>query len=834
MNEVAVGISSPHAPAADDPLVAALADELTQRWRQGERILAETLLARHPELWDTPARALGLVYEEICIRQELGLAVSDQELARRFPRWRTQLDFMRACHDLLEPAPAAAPPRVGDTIAGYRLLAPLGTGAGGRVFLAAQPALGDRPVVVKLTARHGSEHCRLARLQHTYIVPLYAAHDDPARDLRVLCMPYFGGAAFDEVLSALGDRPVPQRVGADLLVRTRTDHLQWVGSADPLLASLSYPQAVCWIGACLAEALHYAHEVGILHLDLKPSNILMTAQGQPMLLDFHLARRPIAAGADAGEGLGGTPGYMPPEQEAGLRAVQCGRAVPHAIDRRADLYALGAVLYEALGGSLPYVPGRSPPLRRLNAQVSVGLSDIIERCLAAEPDRRFPDAAALADDLHRHLSDQPLRGVANRSWVERYRKWQRRNPTAKRTVSLWAAILAAAAIMLSWGAAAWRETRSDARRALHEARAQWQVRGEYTAARGRLHAALGNLNRWPRVDALADELAGAIAEVEEAEAAATRRAQARELHRLAERARVLYGVEGALRGQQRLGAACATFWERRRDLRRWLDASDQPGAVEDLTDVALFAAEVRLAASGANRRSALEQYLTRLDEIRELLGPSAVLETLRRRQLRALEMPVPTGPLPAVRSDWERFTLGRLALRDGDAAEAERYLEAALASLRHGFWPNYYAGIRRWRAGDFAGALACFSVCVGAAPAEPTVYYNRALAFAGLGDRANARADYDRALELDGSFASAALNRALLHYDAGDWASAERDLQHALAVGADAATVHYNLALVYHASSRDELARTHLERAVASDAAHAGAKALLRRLSPQP
>ena len=98
-----------------------------------------------------------------------------------------------------------------------------------------------------------------------------------------------------------------------------------------------------------------------------------------------------------------------------------------AVDGRADIYALGAMLYESLGGPLP-VDADSPPLARREPAGQPGLSDVVARCLAARPDDRYPDAAALADDLRRHLTDQPLLGVANRSLAERWQKWRRRRP----------------------------------------------------------------------------------------------------------------------------------------------------------------------------------------------------------------------------------------------------------------------------------------------------------------------------------------------------------------------------------------------------------------------
>src|SRR5207302_5302468 len=117
------------------------------------------------------------------------------------------------------------------------------------------------------------------------------------------------------------------------------------------LAQATYVEAVCWIGACLADALHYAHERGLLHLDPKPSNALLAADGQPMLLDFHLARAPLAAGGPAPSGLGGTPGYMAPEHQAALAAVAGRHDVPAAVDGRADVYGLGVLLCCAPGGA---------------------------------------------------------------------------------------------------------------------------------------------------------------------------------------------------------------------------------------------------------------------------------------------------------------------------------------------------------------------------------------------------------------------------------------------------------------------------------------------------
>jgi tetratricopeptide (TPR) repeat protein len=405
--------------AADSAWVAERVNALAAAWKRGQRVAVDDLLASRPEL--SREAAVRLVYEEVCLRRDAGQDVGTAEVVARFPQWKDELEVLLGCDRILRPL-AARPafPDVGALIGPFRLVAELGRGGAGRTYLAVEPALADRPVVLKVIPDDQEEHLRLARLQHTHIVPLFSEQTLPERGLRALCMPYLGGASLAQIFDTLDGIPLDRRRGRDLVAALDRVQLQAEPQTGPCrryLEAASYVEALCWIGMCLAEALQYAHARGLCHMDIKPSNVLITGDGQPMLLDFHLARGPIAAGECVLGRVGGTPGWMSPEQEAALRAVREGRCVPEAVDGGSDIHALGLLLRGALWGQQHQRP----------VGVSVGLADIIGRCLAPKRAARYRDAAALADDLRRHLNDLPLRGVANRSVLERWRKWQRRS-----------------------------------------------------------------------------------------------------------------------------------------------------------------------------------------------------------------------------------------------------------------------------------------------------------------------------------------------------------------------------------------------------------------------
>jgi serine/threonine protein kinase len=818
----------PAAGPAPDLVAEDLAAQMADAWQRGERPPAEAFLARHPEVAGHAEAAVRLIYEEVCQRETFGPAASAAEVVGRFPQWRSQIEVLLDCHDLLRPPAPALFPEAGSMLGDFHLQAELGRGALGRVFLATQPALADRPVVLKLTPRRGQEHLSLARLQHTHIVPLYAVQDFPDRNLRGLCMPYLAGATLAQLFERLEGRHPGLRTGRDLL-----EALQAVPApggrevdrapARKFLARAGYAQAVCWVGACLADGLHYAHERGLVHLDVKPSNVLLAADGQPMLLDFHLAREPVRAGDVAPEWLGGTRGCMSPEQQAGLAAVCEGRPVPADVDRRSDVYALGMLLYEALAGFPPPEGRVLPRLYRVNPEVSPALSDLVRKCLAPDPRRRYARAADLADDLRRHLNDLPLRGVRNRSLAELWGKWRRRRPHALALGSLWLAVLAAA-LAAGVGGLVWRGQRID------EARAALAEGGPLIEA-GEYAEAARTLERGVR---LAEGLAGADRLARDLEAQhlrALRGQAARELHALADHIRFLYAEDTLGPAQLRtLEGQCRAVWARRGKLASRPGASLPPDTErdipEDLQDLALFWAglHLRLAPEGQDGR---REVLKVLAEAEVLGGPSVLL----RRQRRALGDDCP-GEEPAPRTARDNYVLGRSLLEAGRLPEAAAALGRAVELQPQGFWPNFYQGVCAFRRGRYADAEACFRVCVALAPGRPECYHNRALARAALGQAEGALADCDRALSLVPDFAPALLNRGLLHLSGGRPAAARADLLRAGEAGADPAAVHYNLALVCLAQDDRAGARAEVDRALAEAPDHARARDLRARLRP--
>jgi hypothetical protein len=180
----------------------------------------------------------------------------------------------------------------------------------------------------------------------------------------------------------------------------------------------------------VAEAVQYAHEQGIVHRDLKPSNIMLDGAGQPVVMDFGLAKREAGEITMTIDGqVLGTPAYMSPEQAMGEA---------HKVDGRSDIYSLGVILYELLTGELPFrgtkrmllyqvLHDEPRPPRRLNDAIARDLETICLKAMAKEPGKRYGSARELAEDLRRWLRGEPITarpvGRLERAW-----RWSKRNP----------------------------------------------------------------------------------------------------------------------------------------------------------------------------------------------------------------------------------------------------------------------------------------------------------------------------------------------------------------------------------------------------------------------
>ena len=349
------------------------------------------------------------------------------------------------------PAPTAvsaplALPSTGEQFDDFKLLRELGVGAFGRVYLARQVSL-DRLVALKVSANRGHEGRTLARLEHAHIVRVFAEFVDPARDLRVLCMQFIPGTTLHRVIAELATLDPKQWSGRAIL-----DVLDGVDTGlvalDPAalrereyLAGYDFVEAVCWLGARLAEALAHAHDLDVLHRDLKPANVLLNRYGRPFLADFNVSFAASRAGDEADQ-FGGTLGYMAPEH---LDAFATGSGTsPEAVDERADLYSLGVVLFELCTGRLPFErrprSGRQleelvrelaaerhagPPSLPAERGVPGPLARAICRCLEPDPKQRYQSAAELARaldgcrELHRVERSLPPPGPLTRG----LRRW---------------------------------------------------------------------------------------------------------------------------------------------------------------------------------------------------------------------------------------------------------------------------------------------------------------------------------------------------------------------------------------------------------------------------
>jgi tetratricopeptide (TPR) repeat protein len=392
-------MSEPTSPEKTDPnptfdpalerRIEELADTYLEQLQSGAQPDRTALLSAYPDLSGPLESRLDLV--EVLLHLGRSAGSGDNLPAE------STLPFLADPRSL--PENVGTPAMIGR----FRIEKELGSGSFGRVYKAIDPQL-QRTVALKVP-RAGSlvtseeqerflrEARSAARLRHEGIVTVHEIAQ--VNGVSCIVSDFIDGPTLSDVLPSL---------------------------------ALDLPRAVKVL-IQVADGLEHAHRAGVVHRDVKPSNILLDRSGQTHITDFGLARRDEgeATVTYTGQVLG-TPAYMAPEQAAGEN---------ERVDARADVYGLGVILYQMLTGDLPFrgsarallqqVMNEEPrPPRQLNDQVPRDLETICLKCLAKEPERRYPSAGALTDDLRRFASGQPIQarpvGRLERSW-----RWCRRN-----------------------------------------------------------------------------------------------------------------------------------------------------------------------------------------------------------------------------------------------------------------------------------------------------------------------------------------------------------------------------------------------------------------------
>jgi tetratricopeptide (TPR) repeat protein len=528
---------------------------------------------------------------------------------------------------------------------------------------------------------------------------------------------------------------------------------------------------------------------------VKPSNVLLTADGQPMLLDFNVSER-----ADGGARaiIGGTVAYMAPEH---LKAMTLGRSQRAGVaDHRADIYSLGLVLYEMLAGARPFeeTGGYSamvtqleamarertlalPSLRGRRPDAPWGLESIVRQCLAPDPARRYQQADHLAEDLRRFLHDQPLKYAPELSLRERAAKWLRRHPRLTSSGS----VGAAAAVLLVCTAGAFVGVRG------HLARAQEQlaVAQAEDSARCFREGAVRALCLVNTTTEVRDHLAQGAA--------------------VCEQTLGLFDVLGR-EDWQRGGA-----WRR-------LDAGERARLGEDVRELLILLAGARVRAA-PGEEVALREALRVLDRAQAVEGlpPSHALWAERAGYLerlgdagaaRAARRTADDTPPASAR---DHYLLAAAFARDGRDADAIAELDKAIALNPRHYWSLTLRGICRLEQGQTTDAVADFGACTGLWPESAWGYFNLGYARARAGNKAGAVRDYTTALERDPEFVLAALNRGMLYSELGQYEPALADLRRAAALGRDDAYLHLGLGVALEALGRPAEADPEFEAALA-------------------
>jgi tetratricopeptide (TPR) repeat protein len=728
----------------------------------------------------------------------------------------------------LAASPVAWPP-----VNGYEILGELGRGGMGVVYKARHIQL-KRLVALKMLrggsleaeadlARFRAEAEAVARLQHPNIVQIHEVGDSDGR-------PFFSlelveGGSLDR---RIGGAPLPAR-----------------GSAQLLLT--------------VAQAVHYAHCRGIIHRDLKPHNVLLTPDGRPKVTDFGLAKQlPAEPGVLPGNltqsgAVMDTPSYMAPEQAQG-RSKEIGPA--------ADVYALGAVLYEMLTGRPPFcgesswdtvvqvITADPVPPRQLQPKVPRDLETICLKCLHKQPPRRYASAEDLANDLRRFLGGKPIRARPIGPG-ERAVKWARRRPATAALVGFCAIALGVSLWFNGYLHRAVRAAQADEQAARRDAEAaklaalrgatqglisqgrQALVRQDWDGARLQFAAALAK--------------AGAEADLADLKGEAARLLNGvrwdRERYRRFRKRRddalfhltLFTGLDLATNLQvtrQAARKALALFGSdpRQKAARAlnspYLGAGEKvevrAGCYQLLLVLAEALAHPLPGQEGQGRRQA-EQALRVLDRAVALGPPTRAYHLRRARYLNVLDRSDEARrELARARAAGgagvdDSFLAGEGLYQQGNVQQAAVEFENALRSQPNHFWSQYGLALCRLKGQRLAEAKAHLTACLSLQPNFAWLYALRGFCHTELGEFAAAEADLARALASDPGEATryaVLVNRGVLRTRQRRYARAAADFRRAIGLRPRQYNAYANLAAAHQQRGQVGRALARMDQAI--------------------
>jgi len=695
-------------------------------------------------------------------------------------------------------------PEAGASFLGFRLVEELGRGAFGRVYLALQGDLADRPVALKISAEKPGESRTLARLQHTNIVPIFSAHSVPP--LHAVCMPFFGATTLGDVFEDLQRSGKIPDSGQALLAtisshRTSfgsTDNSSWGSklpssppdpSSEPskqseavhrelseaanspersgfsetlqLLGDLPYVEAVLSLTARLSDGLSHAHDRGIFHRDLKPANILLTDDGQPMLLDFNLSEDSKQIDEAATVSIGGTLPYMSPEHLDAFRGGQ------EPVDARSDLYSLGVIVFELLTGQRPFEVYQGKPLltiarmiedrekappsvRSLNPRVSPAVESIVHHLLRSEPGLRYQAAYELREDIERHLANLPLKHAPEPSLIERVRKFARRHPrlTSSTSVATFALFF-----LLGMGALLFQSGQRLAR--LEAVETLNSFRDKLGTARFLLHTKTADRDRRSQGAALGH---AALKSYGVEDRPDWRKTPAFVHLDPVDQEKLREDVGELLVILARAGA---------------LDAADQP---DKAGRVAKAQAAVKLCdlAEACFPNNLIPKSLKAQEaDLAGILGQAAEAQ-----RLQALAEAIPP------RTARDRYLIATSLVVAGEYRKALPIAKEATRQEPQNLWAWFILAFCHDRLEQDAEAAACYGTCIALRPEFPYSWFNRGLIQLRRGDLEQSIADFDRAIALRPDWYEPTLNRGIAELSKGGFAEAIRDLSRAVELGA--------------------------------------------------